>query len=130
MKSKNKIKEKEILNSEEHDEDLEELLEIEDFNTEEIDETEISEIENNPHVIDIQIEKNITSYILLSKIIKWGSFILAFIFFMIGISNNNESFLAWVIVSVSFILSGIIYSMNFEWNAFMLKCLLELKNNK
>lgn len=130
MKSKNKIKEKEILNSEEHDEDLEELLEIEDFNTEEIDEAEISEIENNPHVIDIQIEKNITSYILLSKIIKWGSFILAFIFFMIGISNNNESFLAWVIVSVSFILSGIIYSMNFEWNAFMLKCLLELKNNK
>ena len=119
---------------EEYDEDLEELLDeepIEEKPAEDIEEnidynTNEEDNESFEKITDEAIKKNVSSCLLYGEIIKWFMFIIAFIYFIIGISSG-EGILMWIIISLVFVLSGFISSMMIKWFGYVLKCLYDIK---
>lgn len=127
MAKKEKIEETII---EEYDEDLEELMddEIEEYvvSTNTNDNKEIT----FSNLLDEKIEKNISSFMIFSSITKWLMFIIAFIFFILGISSGDEPILGILLMSLLFIFLGFIYSLFLKWFGLTLKCLYDIKNSK
>ena len=144
---KNKVIEEQTF--EEYDEDLVEAFD-EDNESEEYEddlEKDDKEIEKIPSTVEVsftdllddlvkdsledkKIEKNISSFLIISTIAKWIMFIIAIIFFMTGISTNEESKIGVLIISLILILSGFLYSIILKWFALTLKCLFDIKNSK
>ena len=126
----NQTKMNDITIEEEYDEDLEEFLPEEETVIEEYDDYHADKSGINSDslekITDNAIKKNISSCLICGEIIKWFMFIMAFIYLLIGISVD-DGILAWLIVSVTFILSGVISSMMLKWFGYTLKCLYDIK---
>lgn len=120
------------LKEREYDEDLEELLgeeysELDEEETEEEVEEEYTEETATKEVsFDTEIEKNISSFITWASAIKWLMIITGVIMFIISIANDSA--IVGIVMFITFVICGFLYSMFFKWFGYVLKCLHDIKN--
>ena len=78
-------------------------------------------------------ERNINYFLKLANIIKIICFILAIIIFAVGLDTLNQNvilFVSFLIVSVIFVLIGILSTPFLEWKAYTLKNLYEINKKE
>ena len=113
----------------EYDEDLEELLGEEYISLEknEIEDNDCQENNSIESSLDINIEKNISSFLAWGEVIKWLMIILGIIIFIICLTSKEE-ILSGIFMLIIFIIYGFLSSMLLKWFGYVLKCLKDIKN--
>ncbi len=101
---------------------------------EELDKNDTSKLSNETYESILnRTERNINYFLKLANIIKIICVILAIIIFASGLDTVNENiilFVSFLIVSVIFVLIGILSTPFLEWKAYTLKNLYEINKKE